>query len=139
TEALHDLAAEAADARDVIRLGGAGSADARGGAGALLFQSAAGAEAREGEREAFQRYAPCRDRAAIDTASISVKSNAGEAFQRGAYLTLHQMICRRIAAMIYARRAGDAEEARMLARAVVVQRRGRATRTGQRLRRRLME
>src|SRR6185369_7640210 len=120
-EPLHDLGAEAPGSCDKIRLRGAGGADARGGAGALLFQTAPAAEAREGERQAIQWNAPRRNRAAVDATDIFVQPDAGEAFERRAHLALHDMLRLHVAAVIDAGRTCDAEKTRMLARAVVVQ------------------
>ena len=60
------------------------------------------------------------------------KGGAGKVFQHGAHLPLHRMFGPEIIGRVGAHRASEAEEAGMLAGAIVVQRRG-PTRTRQRI------
>ena len=81
---------------------------------------------------------PGRDRAAVDAALVFRYADAGQRLDRGAHLALHRMAGRHIAVMIDAARAGDADEARMLAGAIVVQRRRRTAGARERLARGLV-
>ncbi len=78
-------------------------------------------EAREASRERDQRHGVSRNGAAIDAAHRLAQARAGHRFDRGRDLALHGMIRRDIALRIDAHRAGETDEARVFARAIVVQ------------------
>ena len=65
----------------------------------------------------------CRHRATVDRATIISQQGAGQLLQYGLDLALDRMVRRRIAAVRRTQRAGGAEKSRMLAGAVVVDRR----------------
>ncbi len=83
-------------------------------------------------RKILQRHRPGRHRAAVDGADLLPQGGAGEVFQYGAHLPLYRMLGPKIISRVGARRASEAEEAGMLAGAIVVQRRG-PTRPRQRI------
>ena len=136
-EQRHDLGAEAAGAGDVPGLRRAGRAQPRRGLGALRRRGPARCRsARSACASADERHRPGRDRAAVDAALILRQRRRRSGFPARRAPRAAPDGRPHIAAMIGADRAGDAEEARMLARAVVVQRRRRAAGARERLRRR---
>jgi hypothetical protein len=91
--------------------------------------------------KAMQRRGPGRDRASVDGPAVWRQQGAGQILQHGVHFALHGMVGLPVADVIDATRAGDGEKARMLARAVVVQRRrgaGPRQRVGRGLRERPM-
>ncbi len=136
-EQLHDLGAEAAGAGDVPGMRRAGRAQPCRRLGALGGRPCRCRSART-HAPAPTAARPGRHRAAVDPALVLGHADTGQRLDRGAHLALHRMAGRHIAAMIDADRAGGAEEARMLARAIVVQRRRRVAGARERLARGLM-
>ncbi len=116
----------------------AGIAKPRRGPGAIGRQPHAGAEAGEAARQAHQRQRPGRRRAAIDGAVVLRQRHAGQAFDGVPNQALHRMRRLGVVRAVGAGGASDAEKARVLARAIVVDRARRTTATRQRLRRRLV-
>ena len=89
----------------------------------------AAAEPREGQRQRVERQRPGRHRAAVDRADVVRTSGAWlKVLQRVLHRALHRMRRLDVVAGIGAGGAGDAEKARMLARAVVVERAWRCRR-----------
>src|ERR1700722_4745135 len=78
-------------------------------------------EALEASRERDQRNGVSRNCAAIDAAHCLAQPRASHPFDRRRDLALHRMVRRDIAIRIHAHRAGKADEARVFARAIVVQ------------------
>ena len=141
-EQLHDLGAEPAGAGDVPWLLRAGVAQTRGGGGA-----------RRGPRPwPVPNFAKPRARFSSGTAQVGTEQpsvarrswrqhRAGQIFEHGTHFALHRMLRPPIIGVIDAHRAGDAEKARVLAGAIVMQRRRRAgprQRKGRRMRDRPM-
>ena len=93
------------------------------------------AEARERHRQRAQRDRVGRDRAAVGAAIALVQDRAGHLGQCGGHAPHRRMLRPHIARRVLAARAGEADEAGMLARAVVVQRPRRSARRRQRARR----
>ena len=138
-EQRHDLGAEASGARHVVRLRRAGRAQPRRRLRALVAEAMPGAEARERMRRA-PSAAPRRSGSSSRRCRIGLPTSPTPVRLSSAARTSRCTVWLRrdIAAMIDAGRAGDADEARMLARAIVVQRRRRAAGARQRLARSLM-
>jgi hypothetical protein len=83
----------------------------------------AGAEFGEGVSEISQRDRPGRHRAAVDRATVVAEYGAGEVFQHRLDLALDRMLRLPVIGMVDALGTGDAQEASVLAGAIVVQRR----------------
>ena len=112
-----------------------------GGAGMVVAQSGAGGHAGEAQRQLAQRDGVGGDRAAVGADRRFGQIGAGGRGQRGAHFAHHRVIRPDVAAHELRRlqpgrachQAADADEARVFARAVVVQRGRRFAGAGHRL------
>ena len=94
-----------------------------------------GPEPRKAARERQQRDRVSGDRTAVDPVPALIQSFPDDVLDRRLDLALHEMLRRLVAGGVDAARAGEADETRMFARAIVVQRRRRAARARERPRR----
>ena len=89
-------------------------------------------ETREASRERDQREGVSRNGAAVDATHLLAQLSPGHRFDRRGDLALHGVIGRDITLWIHVHRAREADEARMFARAIVVQRGWRPARARER-------
>jgi hypothetical protein len=102
-----------------------------GSLGARAREADAGAEFREAIGERGERHRVGRDRAAIDPHGVHRVGRTREILKRLADGFLHRVLAPHIAPRVLVESAGEADETRMLARAIVVERTGLGARNRQ--------